>query len=458
MSVSNRQARLPRSTDLGGARPVAGHAGLLGLAAAAVDLTLCVFTTLLLNNACGAGAACARLHDQADRIGLVAGLLFVCFGVGSRCYARAALLRPPFALLVGNWLKTLALVGVSGAFLMTDAALLAPTAALLGFLGLMALLAGRELMALVLALAYRNRVLSPLRTLVLARSQDDAEALARRIDGEEECRPVACLPHDAGDALLETLRQGGVDRVVVQTGGIAREEVANLLQRLRAFPTPAHFLAGAPRLGAFQRPADEIGALPVFAVKRRPLSRLERAGKRAFDLGVASAALFLLAPLLLGTSLALRFSGAPRILVRRSCTGFDGRAIHLLSFASLDDAADGTAATPGLMQRTGLAGLPGLLNVIGGDLSLVGPRPLPAGAGEPDMAVARFAALQGLKPGLAHDFVVESPLGGPRRRPDRQRLRLDDLAYLDQWSFGLDLAVLAASLGRHCIVRARHGA
>ena len=413
------------------------------LAAAGLDMSLGMGAALLLARACGI-SACAIATDEAARTGLVMGLLFVVFGMNSHGYSRAALLRPPFALLVANWLKACLLAGIVALLVEGGAGPLAPLA-LTMFLGLMAVLAGRELLALGLSAAYGRGVLAPYRTLALARTKKEAQALARDLAADPDCQPVAALAADA----VADLPQAGIDRIVVKTGGLAREDLTELLDKLRSHGAAVHFLAGAPRLTGFHRPTDEMGALPVIAVKREPLTRLERAAKRAFDLALACLALALLAPVLLAVALTLRASGRP-VLRREPCVGFDGRSFALFSFACPDN-VDPAPEEAGLLVRSGLSGLPRLLNVIRGDVSLVGPRPLGANPGDADRKVARFAARQGMKPGLAHGFVVESPLGVPLQPADRRRLRSDELAYLDQWSLMLDLAVLAGGLGQSCM-------
>jgi putative colanic acid biosynthesis UDP-glucose lipid carrier transferase len=224
---------------------------------------------------------------------------------------------------------------------------------------------------------------------------------------------------------------------------------------MRHHVTPAYFVGSAPRLSGFQRAPEEIGALPVFALKRGPLSPSERAAKRLFDVVVASLAVFTLAPLLLAVAIALRASGAKSPFVRLRRRGFDGREFWLLAFA---DGPGEPGRVRRLMRSTGVNALPQLLNVIAGDLSLVGPRALSAGSSDEDRKVARFAAAQGLKPGLAQGFGGTGAPGSLRGAAARDRSRHDDLAYLDHWSLGMDIAVLATSLGRMCIVRDRQQA
>ena len=114
-----------------------------------------------------------------------------------------------------------------------------------------------------------------------------------------------------------------------------------------------------------------------------------RAGKRALDLVASSAALVVLLPLLAITALLVRaYDGGPAVF-RQVRSGRHGRAFVLLKFRSMpvdsavlpSDQAQGLRLTPigGFIRRTNIDELPQLLNVLVGDMSLVGPRPaLPA--------------------------------------------------------------------------------
>jgi lipopolysaccharide/colanic/teichoic acid biosynthesis glycosyltransferase len=109
--------------------------------------------------------------------------------------------------------------------------------------------------------------------------------------------------------------------------------------------------------------------------------------KRLFDIAGAAAALLLLSPLLLGTALAVALDGGLPVLFRQIRVGRHGQAFGMLKFRSMvkNAAAIGpyftSAADPRItrvgrfIRRTSLDELPQLINVLRGDMSLVGPRP-----------------------------------------------------------------------------------
>lgn len=111
-----------------------------------------------------------------------------------------------------------------------------------------------------------------------------------------------------------------------------------------------------------------------------------RHGKRALDCAVSAAALVVLSPLVAGVALVVRVKHGSPVLLRQERTGLGGRPFRLLKFRSMTDARDAAGCllpdrerlTPlgQLLRETSLDELPELWNVLRGDMSLVGPRPL----------------------------------------------------------------------------------
>jgi len=178
-----------------------------------------------------------------------------------------------------------------------------------------------------------------------------------------------------------------------------------------------------------------------------------RWGKRGLDLLGAGAAVLLLSPLLLGTALAVRLALGRPVLFRQERAGREGAPFTLLKFRSMREGPGEDAArlTPfgRRLRASALDELPQLLNVLRGEMSLVGPRPLPASY------TARYSARQRqrlwVRPGLAG----AAQAAGRNAVAWEERLELD-ACYAARTSLRADLralrgtfAVLLAGRGVH---------
>ncbi len=176
--------------------------------------------------------------------------------------------------------------------------------------------------------------------------------------------------------------------------------------------------------------------------------------KRLFDLLVSLLALIVLSPVLALTALAIAFESGRPVLFRQARVGLHGRSFRMLKFRSMvaDAAARGpyfTAANDpritrigGFLRRTSLDELPQLINVLRGDMSLVGPRPdVPAQQSlyRPEDWQARCSVRPGLT-GLAQARLRSAAT-------PEQRVALD-LAYVRERSLWLDLRILVWTLAR----------
>jgi len=179
-------------------------------------------------------------------------------------------------------------------------------------------------------------------------------------------------------------------------------------------------------------------------------------GKRAIDIMGALAALLLFLPLLLCIAMAVRLESGGPVIFKQRRTGHCGRIFTIYKFRTMtvaEDCADVRQATRGdarvtaigaVLRKLSLDELPQFLNVLMGDMSLVGPRPhalahddyygdlLPA-------YVDRFRAKPGLT-GLAQVNGLRGEIQDIRGM--RDRVTADNL-YIDSWSLGLDVAILA---------------
>ena len=171
--------------------------------------------------------------------------------------------------------------------------------------------------------------------------------------------------------------------------------------------------------------------------------------KRMFDVIVATLLLIVLAPLLISVGVMIRcLSGAP-VLFRQQRPGLRGEIFTMYKFRTMRHPHPGenpwttdelrTTAIGRVLQRTSLDELPQLINVLRGQMSLVGPRPLLAEY--LDKYSPRQARRHDVRPGMTGLAQVT----GRKSLPYSEKLDLD-VRYVDEWSFRLDLSILFRTL------------
>lgn len=183
------------------------------------------------------------------------------------------------------------------------------------------------------------------------------------------------------------------------------------------------------------------------------------ATKRLLDVVASAALLIALSPVLLTIAALVRLDSPGPTIFRQARTGFRGRKFDILKFRTMRESFGGTKIVQAIegddrvtklgrfLRRCSLDELPQLLNVLVGDMSLVGPRPHAVFHDHAFTRIApayprRFFARPGIT-GLAQ----VSGSRGQSETPEKVETRVTkDLAYIDNWSTGRDLAILTATV------------
>jgi Undecaprenyl-phosphate glucose phosphotransferase len=205
---------------------------------------------------------------------------------------------------------------------------------------------------------------------------------------------------------------------------------------------------------------DEIriaksGGIASLQLGRPPLTAGEVMMKRAVDLILASFGLFVLTPVLLAVALAVKLDSPGPVLFRQRRHGFNQRAFWIVKFRTMTVQDDGDVirqATKNdqritrvgrVLRRLNLDELPQLINVLAGQMSLVGPRPHAlAHDREYDERIALYARRHNVKPGITGWAQVHG-LRGETDTEDKMKARVEhDLYYIDNWSLLLDIEIL----------------
>ena len=212
---------------------------------------------------------------------------------------------------------------------------------------------------------------------------------------------------------------------------------------------------------------ESLDGIPVIGFQETALVGWSALAKRVFDFVTAASALVLLSPALIGIAAAILLASGRPVLYRQVRMGHDGRVFDMLKFRSMrrDAEADGLGWTRAddprrtrlgrWLRRFDLDELPQLVNVVRGEMSLVGPRP---------ERPAYIESFRREMPGYMLRHKVRAGMTGWAQvhgwRGDTSiQDRLEhDLYYIQKWSFWLDLRILAMTLlgfGRRSIQRLR---
>jgi lipopolysaccharide/colanic/teichoic acid biosynthesis glycosyltransferase len=199
--------------------------------------------------------------------------------------------------------------------------------------------------------------------------------------------------------------------------------------------------------------------MPSIIVAAGPLSLTDRIVKRLFDIGVAAVALLCLLPVWIGTAIAIRLDSSGPVLFKQVRIGRGNQMFRMFKFRSmyvqgLDGAGhrstsrdDNRVTSVGrFIRRTSLDELPQLINVLKGDMSIVGPRPHALGSRAADKLFwevdRRYWDRHAAKPGLTGLAQVRGFRGATLVEDDLKNRLQADLEYLENWSIWRDLKII----------------
>lgn len=332
----------------------------------------------------------------------------------------------------------------------------------------------------------RSRQINLIPTLVVGRGPEaslfikemrERPALGYRVIGVVDTKPIDTqrtyeeVPVIGTlDSLPEVIRDSGANEVIIADSEVNSEALFEVMMRcgrrrgveFRIAPSLFNCL---PR----KTEIDQIGVLPMIRLFREPLSNSSRILKRTFDIIVSALAIALLLPLWLLIALLIKLDSRGPVFYTQERVGMDGRLFLLYKFRTMKADADpelhreyqrafiagraeanlGNEKKPTyklladpritrigkMLRRTSLDEVPQLLNVLLGDMSIVGPRPpIPY---EVEAYELWHRKRLDMKPGLTGLWQVS----GRNRLPFEEMVRLD-LFYIENWSLLLDLKII----------------
>jgi exopolysaccharide biosynthesis polyprenyl glycosylphosphotransferase len=263
-------------------------------------------------------------------------------------------------------------------------------------------------------------------------------------------------------SLVSVIDRDGADRVIFASSYEGLDERTGVLRYLAQRGVKVDLVPGDSDVFRSDAELHHIEGLPLLTLPTTVHARYSAALKRTIDLCTAGAVLALCSPALIISALAIKLDSPGPVLFRQRRVGRDGRPFTLLKFRTM--VAEAEELKPSLMalnrrkdgmfkipqdpritrvgrwlRKYSLDELPQLFNVLSGDMSLVGPRPLIEA--ESQKVAPRYSARFNVRPGLT----------GPWQVFGRSDIPLDDMVKLDytyvtSWSIANDLKLLVRTL------------
>ncbi|HTS93188.1 MAG TPA: undecaprenyl-phosphate glucose phosphotransferase [Stellaceae bacterium] len=265
------------------------------------------------------------------------------------------------------------------------------------------------------------------------------------------------------DDLVKQVRQSLIDEVIIALPLRAETRIGELVTKLRPLPVDLR-LSLDPIAGVFpMRGISETASVRMIEIIDRPLKHWSGVAKWIEDKVLGAVLLVLSSPLMALVALAIRLDSKGPALFIQDRFGFNNNVIRVFKFRTMQqgetDTSGANRTVPEdprvtrvgrILRRLSLDELPQLINVVLGDMSLVGPRPhvmaMKAGDRLYHEAVGEYFLRHRVRPGMTGWAQVHG-LRGEIDTPQRARERVDyDLWYIDNWSIWLDLKVLFMTL------------
>jgi Undecaprenyl-phosphate glucose phosphotransferase len=272
--------------------------------------------------------------------------------------------------------------------------------------------------------------------------------LGTQLDGVE----VLGTPHEVG----VIMQREHIDQLIIALSFRAYEAVEGVLAQVENEPVEVMLVPDLSRYQALRCGVEDLAGIPALTLQGAPLYGWSAVLKRGLDLGVSCAALVCCAPLMATIALLIKLSSPGPVLYRQQRMGLDCRPFTLFKFRSMR--AD--AEPPGIpiwstkndercthvgnwLRRLNLDELPQLINVLKGEMSLVGPRPeRPEFIEQFRQGIPRYMLRHKIQAGMTGWAQIHGYRGDTSIE---ERLRYD-LEYIQRWSLLFDLEILLLTL------------
>jgi len=259
--------------------------------------------------------------------------------------------------------------------------------------------------------------------------------------------------------VVRYVRQKSIDEIIVAVSWTRQDLISAIAAELRVLPIPVKLVPDPVASRFLERPIFDLGATKAVELQRSPLSMSQRALKHAIDEVIATLGLLVLMPMFAVLSLAIKLESPGPSFFLQNRMGFNGRPFGIWKFRTMYTLDDGPIVIQAkrndrrvthlgqLLRRLSIDELPQLVNVLRGEMSLVGPRPHALSHDTAfDKLIATYAARHKIRPGITGWAQINGYRGETPEIMSIQKRVEHDLWYIEYWSLWLDLRIIVATL------------
>jgi exopolysaccharide biosynthesis polyprenyl glycosylphosphotransferase len=307
---------------------------------------------------------------------------------------------------------------------------------------------------------------APAERCLMVGEGEAAEPIARKLaEGHGlKAELVGQVPLDGGGdhgrsmtEVADAIQRHDVHRVILAPRLTDTDSMLDVIRLVKSLGVKVSLLPRVFEVVGSSVEFDDLNGVTVLGVRRFGLSRSSRALKRVVDLVGASLGLLAVGPVMALIALAIRLESRGPVLFRQTRVGRDGERFRICKFRTMVDGADAMKATLAarneahglfkiaddpritrvgrILRKTSLDELPQLFNVLRGEMSLVGPRPLVV---DEDQKVQGWHRRRlHLTPGMTGPWQIL----GSSRIPLHEMVKIDYL-YVANWSFWTDAKIV----------------
>src|SRR5579871_593143 len=265
------------------------------------------------------------------------------------------------------------------------------------------------------------------------------------------------------DELIEDCRLGGTNNICVAISLSESKRVRTVLDRLSVVPADIRLCPDALGLSLGEIEASHLAGVTLLNIRDLPLAGWRYIAKEIEDRLIAAFVLLVSAPLFALIALAIRLDSPGPVFFRQIRHGYNNQLIRVLKFRTLyhhtadanaeklaDDRDPRVTRVGRFLRHTMLDELPQFLNVLRGEMSVVGPRPHAMAAKAGGLlyreAVPAYDARHRMKPGVTGWAQVNGWRGDTKTVEQIQQRVAHDLHYIEHWSVAMDLKIVVMTM------------